>query len=223
MTSHLERGIVTPQVEKYMYNILRPRDKVLMTLEEDAEKNSVPIVGPLVGNLLSMIANAAKAKMILEVGTATGYSGIWLANVARKNGGKLITIESDVARAKIAQKSFTDAGLKDTVEIVQGDAKTEVPRIARTSPEKFDVAFVDVGDKTLYTDLLEPCVKAIRRGGFLIADNTLWSGLVADSSNKDRDTKVLREFNTRVYADKRLLPIIAPLRDGVTIAFKLEN
>ncbi|MDA4131280.1 MAG: O-methyltransferase [Thaumarchaeota archaeon] len=215
--------IVSPPVEKYLYGILRPRQKVLAFLEKDAEKNNVPIVGPLVGNLLAMLAMSCNAKNILEIGTATGYSGIWLAEVAMKNGGRLTTIEADPSRIKLARKSFEDSGLGNVVEIVKGDAKAEVPRIARANPGMFDLAFIDVGDKSLYVDLLKDCIQALKVGGFLVADNTLWRGQVANLSAKDVDTKTLREYNKRVYADNRLHPIIVPLRDGVTVAMKLVD
>jgi caffeoyl-CoA O-methyltransferase len=212
-------GITVEPVEKYLYGLLRPRDGVLTFLEKDAEKNNVPIIGPLVGEFLSMLATSCGAKNVLEIGTATGYSGIWLGRVAGKNKGKLTTIESDPARVEIASKSFRDAGISDSVEIVAGDARKEVPRIVKGGPGKFDIAFIDVGDKSLYVDLLEDCVKAIRVGGFLIADNTLWKGKVA-SSARDKDTATLKEFNKRIYADSRLLATLMPLRDGVMVALR---
>ena len=97
-----------------------PRDKVLTDLEKDARENSMPIIGPLCGNVLSLIATGCQAKNILEIGTATGYSGIWLARVAKKNSGKLTTIEMDPKRIAIAKKSFSEAGVSDYVEILQG-------------------------------------------------------------------------------------------------------
>jgi predicted O-methyltransferase YrrM len=215
-------GITSKQVDDYLYSLLSARDPVLKSLEEDAKKNDVPIIGPLVGSFLSLLATSCGAKNILEVGTATGYSGIWLARVAKQNGGKLITIEADPARVKIASKSFQEAGLSSAVEIVTGDARVEVPNVAKKSPGKFDMAFIDVGEKSLYVDLLEDCVKSLRIGGYLTADNTLWGGQVATKA-KDKDTQTLQEFNKRVYADGRLLPSLVPLRDGVTIALKLRE
>jgi caffeoyl-CoA O-methyltransferase len=216
------RGIVSENVEEYLYELLPPRDEVLRYLEADAEKNDVPIIGPLVGVFLSLLATSCGAKNILEVGTATGYSGIWLARVAKKNGGRLATIESDPARVKIAKKSFEDAELSDSVEIQVGDARTLVPEIAKSNAGKFDVVFIDVGDKTLYADLLEDCVAALRRGGYLIADNTLWKGLVA-SKAKDKDTESIQKFNRMVYADERLSVSVLPLRDGVTVGLKISE
>ncbi len=103
-----------------------------------------------------------------------------------------------------------------------GDARKEVPRIAKTLTGKVDFVFIDVGEKSLYVDLLEDCVKVLRVGGYLTADNTLWTGKVA-SSARDRDTTTLREYNKRVYSDERLLPSLVPIRDGVTIALKLKD
>jgi len=207
-------------VEEYLYQLLPDRDPVLKSLEKHAVKNKVPIIGPVVGNFLLLLASIVNAKNILEIGTATGYSGIWLGRVAKKNGGKLTTIESDPARVKISSKSFRDAGLTDSVEIVTGDAREEVPRIARHSPGKFDLVFIDVGDKSLYVDLLEDSIKVLRVGGLLLADNTLWRGRVA-TRTKDKDTSTLREFNKRAYSNKSLLASLVPIRDGVTVALKV--
>ena len=208
-------------MEKYLYGLQRPRDKVLSFLEKDAVKNNVPIIGPLVGNFLSMLATTCKAKNILEIGTATGYSGIWLGRVAKQNDGKLTTIEFDPGRVKIASKSFEDAGIADSVEIVTGDARKEVPRIVKSSRENLDVVFLDVGDKSLYVDLLEDSIRLLRLGGYLIADNTLWKGRVATGA-RDKDTTTIKEFNKRVFADERFLPSLIPLRDGVTVALKVK-
>jgi len=216
------RAITPERVEEYLYDLLRPRDRVLKALEKDAEKNDVPIIGPVVGNFLSLLATSISAKNILEIGTATGYSGIWLGSVAKQNGGKLTTIESDPARVKIASKSFRDAGLSESIEIIAGDARVEVPKLAEKSPGEFDISFIDVGEKSLYVDLLENCILALRVGGFLTADNTLWRGRVA-APYPDRDTRTLKEFNKRVYADKRLLPSLVPIRDGVMVALKLKE
>ena len=223
MTKQTDPVIVGGVVEKYLLNILRPRDKVLKYLEKDARENSVPIIGPLCGNLISIIATGCNAKNILEIGTATGYSGIWLARVAKKNSGKLITIEMDRKRLGIAKKSFSKAGLSDNVETLHGDAKEIVPKIAEKQKGRFDVVFEDVGDKSIYVDLLKPCIDALRVGGYLIADNSLWSGRVALPSFDDKDTNTIRKFNKLVYQDKRLLPVVVPLRDGMTICLKTSE
>ncbi len=223
MPKYVPTGILNRKVDDYLESLLRPRDKTLSYLEKDADKNSVPIIGPQCGNLLALIATGCKAKNILEVGTATGYSGIWLARVAKSNSGKLTTIELDPKNRETAKKSFVEAGVGDSVEILSGDAKHIVPKISREQKGKFDIGFLDVGDKSLYVELLDPMIRAIRIGGYLIADNTLWNGSVADPLDKRAETKLFRKFNKLVYGDRRLFPTIIPLRDGVTIALKLSD
>ena len=223
MPKYVPTGILNRKVDEYLEGLLRPRDKTLSFLEKDADKNSVPIIGPQCGNLLALIAIGCKAENILEVGTATGYSGIWLARVAKSNSGKLTTIEMDPKKREIAQKSFIDAGVGDSVEILSGDAKHIVPRISKEQEGKFDIGLLDVGDKSLYVELLEPMIRSIRVGGYLIADNTLWNGSVADPLDKRVETKTIRKFNKLVYRDQRLFPTIIPMRDGVTIALKLSD
>lgn len=213
-----EIRIVTKETDEYLEKILPPRDPVLRSLEKYAEKNDIPILGPHIGNLLSVLARSCGAKRILEVGTAIGYSGIWLARVAATNSGKLTTIENDREMKDIAEDSFRKAGLEDSVEIVFDDARKAVPRLAESAD--FDMVLMDVGEKKLYIELLEECVKALRKGGVLIADDTLWHGSVVIPTENDSDTRVMRKYNRMVLKDERLESIVVPIGDGVTIAVK---
>lgn len=218
-----EIGIVNQTVEEYLHSVLPEREKVLLDLEEDARKNSVPIIGPLVGNTFSILIESIGAETALEVGTATGYSGIWIAKSLSGSNRKLTTIELDGKRFDQAAKSFKRAGLSNAIKMLKGDAREIVPKLAKENEGKYDVVFLDVGDKTLYTDLFKPCVQALRVGGFLIADNTLWGGQVAVKSDQNPETKTIRKFNTMVFSDKRLDATIIPLRDGFTVAYKKKN
>lgn len=213
-----EIRIVTKETDEYLEKILPPRDPVLRSLEKYAEKNDIPILGPHIGNLLSVLARSCGAKRILEVGTAIGYSGIWLARVAATNSGKLTTIENDREMKDIAEDSFRKAGLEDSVEIVFDDARKAVPRLAESAD--FDMVLMDVGEKKLYIELLEECVKALRKGGVLIADDTLWHGSVVIPTENDSDTRVMRKYNRMVLKDERLESIVVPIGDGVTISVK---
>ncbi len=215
-----EIGIVNSTVENYLFSLVTKRDKVLFDLEEDARKNSVPIIGPLVGTVISQIVRASGAKRALEIGAATGYSGIWIARSLSGKQKKLTTIEYDEKRVELATLSFKRAGILNFVEMLQGDAREIVPELARRHKESYDIVFLDVGDKTLYTDLFKPCVSALREGGFLIADNTLWGGQVAVPSDNGPETTTIRKFNSMVFSDKRLEASIIPLRDGFTVAYK---
>lgn len=213
-----EIRIVTKETDEYLEKILPPRDPVLRSLEKYAEKNDIPILGPHIGNLLSVLARSCGAKRILEVGTAIGYSGIWLARVAATNSGKLTTIENDREMKDIAEDSFRKASLEDSVEIVFDDARKAVPRLAESAD--FDMVLMDVGEKKLYIELLEECVKALRKGGVLIADDTLWHGSVVIPTENDSDTRVMRKYNRMVLKDERLESIVVPIGDGVTISVK---
>lgn len=213
-------GIMDERVEKYLSSLARKRDAVLHELEIDAEKRSVPIVGPLVGNVISIILKSANAEKALEVGTATGYSGIWIARSLSGERKKLTTIEVDPKMRRDAEANFQKAKLSKYVEIIAGNARAIVPELVKKNQGAFDAVFLDVGDKTLYVDLLDPCISALRTGGFLIADNTLWGGSVALSKDKSPETVTIRKFNELVYSDKRLEAAIIPLRDGFTVAYK---
>jgi len=218
-----EIRIVNPIVEKYLSSLLPERDAVLARLESDAQKRGVPIIGPLVGNVISMIVHSSGATKALEVGTATGYSGIWIARALSGPRRKLTTIEMDEERIAEASRSFKEAGLEKSVEIMRGDARKVVPQIVERNPGGFDIVFLDVGDKTLYVDLLEPCLEGLREGGFLLADNTLWGGEVANPKNSLPETQVIRQFNELLVQDKRLQASIIPIRDGFSIALKKKQ
>jgi caffeoyl-CoA O-methyltransferase len=213
-------GIVDERVEQYLASLAPRSDPVLFELETDAEKRSIPIVGPLVGRIISIILRSAKAEKALEIGTATGYSGIWIARALCGQKKKLTTIELDPKMRKDAETNFKKAGLEKYVQIVEGDARAIVPQLLSKNREAFDVVFLDVGDKTLYVDLLDSCITAIRAGGFLIADNTLWGGSVAVPKDRSPETVTIRRFNELIYSDKRLEAAIIPLRDGFTVARK---
>jgi predicted O-methyltransferase YrrM len=213
-------GIVNEKVEIYLESLAPKSDPILLEIEKDAEKRSVPIVGALCAKVISMILKSAKPEKALEVGTAIGYSGIWIARSLQGDAKKLTTIELDPKMREKAANNFKKAGVEQFVEIVPGDARKIVPELVSKNEGTFDVVFLDVGDKTLYVDLLDSCVDALRLGGFLIADNTLWGGAVAVSNDKSPETVTIRKFNELVYADKRLDAAIIPLRDGLTVAYK---
>ncbi|MHB8566141.1 MAG: O-methyltransferase [Nitrososphaerales archaeon] len=217
----MSNGIIVPRVDEYLHSLLRPRDAVLRSLEKDAEKNGVPIIGPLVGNLLSLLVKISYAKNALEIGTATGYSGLWLARALAENSGKLTTIEMDPKRIKRAEESFREAGLDSYVKILKGDARIILPELAKK--QEYDLILLDVGDKSFYIDAIEPCFAMLKVGGLFISDNVLWSGCVAVPSDRSKETETMRRFNKMVYSNKRFEPVIVPLRDGLLVARKTSS
>ncbi len=211
------------KVESYLSDLIHSSDPVLLELEKDASKRHVPIIGPQVARTISILLKPARPERALEIGTATGYSGICIARALQGKGKKLTTIETDPNRVKEARRNFQKASVSDYVEILEGDAREIVPYFVNKNKGKFDVVFLDVGDKTLYVELFKYCISALRVGGFLIADNTLWNGAVAVEKDTSPETSAIRKFNQLVFSDKRLDAAIIPLRDGLTVALKIEE
>src|SRR4029079_117636 len=210
--------IVPDAIERYLAGLNRAGDAVLADIARGNELRGLPLVDAEVGALLRVLATAAGATRILEIGTAIGYSGIWLAG-ALPPGGMLITIEMDDARAREARDNFARAGLTERVSVVVGDAQLKVAKVAGP----FDVICQD-GAQHLYTPLLDRLVALLRPGGLLITDNVLWDGEVVPGFAKhgadDESTKAIAEYNERLAAHPQLLTATIPLRDGVSISVK---
>ena len=204
--------ITNDEVEKYLYDLLPASPVVLRELETLAESKHIPIVGPMVGRLLHILASASRAKRVLEIGTAIGYSAIWFGLAVKKNKGKVITIEIDKDIANEARKNIKRAGLAKTVEVINGDGLKVVPKIKG----KFDIIFIDDSKKN-YPKYLDLCIKRLNKNGLLIADNALWRGEVT-RENKSEDAKAIARFNELLM--KRMRSVIIPARDGVAIGVK---
>ena len=184
-------------------------------MEDYAAKHGVPIIGPAVARLLSLLVQVSGAKRIFEMGSAIGYSTIWLARAAGPKG-KVFYTDADPEKVHRAQMYFRMAGVAKRIEVQIGDALA----IVKKTPGTFDVIFIDV-DKNQYPAALLAARLKLRRGGLLITDNTIWSGKAARPAPKeDKDTKGVQEFNRMVYASKELYPVLIPLRDGLTICRK---
>lgn len=214
-SENLRSGYIQDDVEEYLYNLLPERDQVVKEMEDYAEEHDVPIIGPAVARLLTLLVQASGAKRIFEMGSAIGYSTVWLARAAGTQGTVFYT-DGDPEKAKRAQVYFRMAGVAKRVEVQVGDALA----LVRKTSGKLDMVFVDV-DKPQYPAALVAALPKLKRGGLLVADNTLWSGKAARlAAPEDKDTKGIQEFNRVVYASKELYPVLIPLRDGVTVCVK---
>jgi caffeoyl-CoA O-methyltransferase len=214
-SENLRSGYIQDDVEEYLYKLLPERDAVIKEMEDYAEEHRVPIIGPAVARLLALLVQVSGAKRIFEMGSAIGYSTVWLARAAGPLG-KVIYTDGDRENAKRAEVYFRMAGVAKRIEVKVGDALA----LVKKTPGKFDLIFNDVG-KHQYPDALHAALPKLRRGGLLITDNTLWSGKAArPAAEEDKDTKGVQEFNRLVYASKELYPVLLPLRDGVTICRK---
>jgi caffeoyl-CoA O-methyltransferase len=214
-SANLRSAFLQDDVEQYLYELLPERDGVISEMERYAEEHRVPIIGPAVARLLALFAQVSGAKRIFEMGSAIGYSTIWLARAAGPKG-KVYYTDGDPENAKRASEYFRRAGVAKRIKVQVGDAR----ELVKETPGKFDLIFNDV-NKDQYPDALRAALPKLRKGGLFITDNTLWSGKVArPAAADDAATLGVQEFNRLVYAAKDLYPVLIPLRDGVTVCRK---
>ncbi len=172
--------------------------------------------GHLQGRFLSMISNMIKPAHILEIGTYTGYSAICLAEGLRENG-KLVTIDVNAELEQVVRSHIAKAGMEHKIQFIIGDAY----QVIRTLPQTFDLVFIDA-DKPSYAKYFDLIIDRLNPGGFMIADNVLWSGKVLNPTDlaKDKDTQALDTFNKKINADPRVENMLLPLRDGLMLIRK---
>jgi caffeoyl-CoA O-methyltransferase len=206
--------IVNPAIEDYLRRILPQSDEVMVEMERLAERRRFPIIGPLVGRFLFVLARSIGAQEIFECGSGFGYSAAWFAR-ALPAGGRVILTEGSAENCASARGFLGRAGLMGKAAIEKGDALEILAR----HPGPFDIIFCDI-DKRNYP-LVHPLMKPrLRPGGLFVCDNMLWSGRVASDTHQDDDTRGVRELTRLLYADPELHTTILPLRDGVSVSLK---
>ena len=216
LNENLRSGYLQEDVEEYLYELLPARDTLIQEIEKYAEEHEVPIIGPAVARLMTLLVQVSGAKRIFEMGSAIGYSTLWLARAAGAQGTVFYT-DGNAENARRAREYFQRAGVARRVKVRVGDAL----ELLQKTPGKFDFIFNDV-DKHQYPAALRVALPKLRRGGLLVADNTLWKGRAARSGlQEDANTRGIQEFNRLVYSSKELFPVLIPLRDGVTVCRKL--
>jgi len=211
--------IVPDAIERYLAGLNPLADAVLLEIAREGEKQGLPLVDAEVGALLRVLATAVGATRILEIGTAIGYSGIWLAG-ALPADGMLVTMEKDQKRAAQARENFVRAGLADRVNVMIGDASRMLAKVSGP----FDLIFQD-GDKPSYLSMLDRLVGLIRPRGLLVTDNVLWDGevvpgFIQQPKRDAEDTRAIAEYNERLSRHPGLMTTIVPIRDGVAISVK---
>ena len=171
--------------------------------------------GHLQGRVLSMLSHMIKPKQVLEIGTYTGYSSICFVE-GLQPGGMIHTIDNNDELEEMIRRYFKLAGVKNKTKLYIGDAQEIIPTINET----FDLVFIDA-DKINYSSYFDLVFDKVRPGGYILADNVLWSGkVVDDTSTMDDDTKAIVEFNTKVHNDVRIEHVLLPVRDGVMVMRK---
>ena len=174
------------------------------------------VSGHLQGRILKMLVRLHRPQRILEIGTYTGYATLCLAEALPKNG-EIHTIEKDDEMESFIREQFDASDLKDKIRLHIGDALEVIPQLEGC----FDMVYIDA-DKRLYCEYYDLIFDQIPSGGLIVADNTLWNEKVLETPPpSDKQTLGILNFNEKIKHDRRIEKVILPLRDGLTIAFKL--
>jgi predicted O-methyltransferase YrrM len=174
-------------------------------------------IAPEQGQFMALLVELLGARRLLEVGTFTGYSALWMA-LALPPGGSLVACDHSRAWTEMAAEYWREAGVADRIELRLGEALDTLDDLLRQAGEGgFDLAFVDA-DKENYLNYYERCLRLVRRGGVILFDNVLWDGRVADPAADDPDTRAIRALNAALHRDERIGLSLVPIGDGLTLA-----
>lgn len=176
-------------------------------------------IAPEQGQFMALLAEIIGARRVLEVGTFTGYSALWLAS-ALPPDGTLICCDINAEWTAIGSPYWEEAGVADRIDLRIAPAMQTLDELLRTGETQcFDLAFVDA-DKENYLEYYERCLQLLRRGGLILFDNTLWAGAVADPQQQDTETQAIRMLNEHLHRDSRISLSLVPIGDGLSIARK---
>lgn len=207
------------ELESFLEELLPERDLLMQEMETQALRETIPVVTPAVGNFVASLVQMHKAGNILEIGTAIGYSTLWLAKAVELTGGQITTIDLNVGRQKRALAYFKRAGVEQLITSLGGDARKLLPALNST----FDFVFVDAakGEYLEYLDLVTPLINP---GGLLVVDNVLFRGWVVPGAVFDpkyqRLVMGIREFLDKLCHNSQFRTSILPLGDGLSVSIK---
>ncbi len=208
-------AILRPEQAEYLDSLLPPRDALRARMEEAAREESIPISDPELGHLLEILARAAGARRILEVGTAIGYGTLCLARGAPE--AKVTTIDHDPEIQERARGFLAEGEVLDRVELLTGRALDLIP----TLQGPFDLIYLDA-DKADYRRCLDLGLQRLRVGGLMVVDNLLWQGEIADppAAGLSDTARHIETFNVYFMIHPQLRAVVLPLGDGVGVAAK---
>ncbi|MFZ5943353.1 MAG: O-methyltransferase [Bacillota bacterium] len=212
------KDVLDNNLQFFLKSLLPPRDQLLKDMEDMAENNHVSIVEPEVGQLLYLLVSLIKPLNILEVGTAIGYSTLWMAR-GLEEGSKITTIELLPNRVQLAREHFQKAGVEHKIEVINGDVKDVIYQLQDT----YDFIFLDAA-KGQYPEFLSLTAKLLKPGGLVVADNVLLNGWVVDMNYPQRRKKTMvhrmRSFLENLKNQSEFIFSIIPLGDGVALIWK---
>ncbi|MCO5260040.1 MAG: O-methyltransferase [Crocinitomicaceae bacterium] len=211
-------GFINDELDKYVCNHTENEPDYLQELNRKTHLEILQprmLSGHFQGRLLSLLSNMIQPERILEIGTYTGYSALCLAEGLVENG-LLITIDVNEELEEIVNEFIEKSGKRSQIKNIVGDATQIIP----TLDEEFDIVFIDA-DKRNYIHYYNLVFDKVKKGGYIIADNVLWSGKVLEDYEKlDKSTQLIMDFNQLVHNDDRVQEVLLPIRDGILIARK---
>lgn len=210
-------NFLDPEIEQYAEAHTTPESSLLAQITRDTYLEVLQprmLSGHLQGRVLSMLSKMIRPNAILEIGTYTGYSALCLAEGLSAHG-TLLTIDKNIELYDRANAYFSESAFAPKIQMLKGNALTIVPDLK----QKWDLIFIDA-DKENYQKYYDLTLPNLNKGGFIIADNVLWSGKVIDANENDVDTIALRSFNTSLIEDNRVEVLMLPVRDGLTVVRK---
>ncbi len=206
-----------PDIEQYVQEHSTEEMQILQELARETHAKVLRprmLSGHIQGLFLQMISKLIRPERILEIGTYTGYSAICLAQGLNENG-ILHTIDINDELESIIRKYFDKTGLANKISLHIGNALNIIPSLKET----WDLVFIDA-DKENYLNYYNLVFNQVKHGGWIIADNVLWSGKVVDANEDDLETRAIRQFNEFIHADERVEHLLLPLRDGLMMIRK---
>ncbi|MFX1507743.1 MAG: O-methyltransferase [Promethearchaeota archaeon] len=206
--------ILIDGLHDYLLDLLgAERDNVLVEMENYAKEQDFPIIGPLVGQVLSQYTQLIEAKRILELGSGFGYSAIYFAKAAPE--AEIICTDVSEENKNLSISYFKRLAISN-IKFIVGDSLEIINKLQG----EFDIIFNDV-DKEEYPEAFKISVPRLGKGGILITDNALWYGRVLESNSQRESTKGVKEYNRLAFSDPRVLSTMIPIRDGICISIKL--
>jgi len=208
-------------MDNYILDHIDKESELLACLDRDTHVNLLQprmLSGHLQGRILKMFCRMLRPERILEIGTYTGYATLCMAE-ALSDTGIIHTIEIDDELEDFIRKYFKQSEYENKIKLHIGDALKVIPGLN----ESFDLVFIDA-DKRLYSEYYDLVFDKVRQGGMIIADNTLWNGKVLETPHpSDKQTIGIQQFNDKIANDKRIEKVIIPLRDGITLIWKIKD
>jgi caffeoyl-CoA O-methyltransferase len=211
--------ITNPAIQAYSEDHTSPESELLKKINRDTHVNVMMprmLSGHMQGRILSMISCMIRPSVILEIGTYTGYSALCLAE-GLKPDGKLITLDINEELESRVRNYFKHSPFDSQIDYRIGNALEIIPALNTD----FDLVFIDA-DKENYARYYDLVINRVPLGGYILADNVLWSGKVLDEKS-DKDTRAIQEFNKKVQDDARVENVLLPVRDGILVMRKVRS